>query len=205
MKKTEKLLFLSLLFLTSCRGNVTPDSSFVDDTQTLPYLTDKQPFGKPQHYSEGILHLQRQTVEDSFGIEHSFQYPNQTDYAPVSLYGSEGESLTKADFKEGEKVVFGWGGTFGKYNTLVTQEIWKGSESKITPFLSHTGKLRPMAEGSYYVFEGDDGYEPSFVPNDIFCLSAENRPVSFDASKTYRAVTSRTVFKTIDLLFLQEA
>ena len=204
MKKTEKLLFLSLLFLTSCRGNVTPDSSFVDDTQTLPYITDKAAYTSARHYSEGVLHLQKQTVEDSYGLEHPFKYSDQDNYCPVSLYGSEGERLTKADFKEGEKIVFGWGGTSGKYDTLVTQEIWKGSESKITPFTSHTGKVRSIGNDCYE-FVGDDSYEKTFRPDDITCLSRDNALVSFDASKTYKAFTSLNVKNSIDLIFLQEA
>ena len=54
MKKTEKLLFLSLLFLTSCGGNVTSDS---DKTQVLTYITDKAAYTSARHYSEGVLHL----------------------------------------------------------------------------------------------------------------------------------------------------
>lgn len=204
MKKTEKLLFLSLLFLTSCGGNVTSGSSVMDDTQTMPYITDKEAYTSARHYSEGVLHLQKQTVEDSYGLEHPFKYSDQDNYCPVSLYGSEGERLTKADFKEGEKIVFGWGGTSGKYDTLVTQEIWKGSESKITPFTSHTGKVRSIGNDCYE-FVGDDSYEKTFRPDDITCLSRDNALVSFDVSKTYKAFTSLNVKNSIDLIFLQEA
>ena len=136
MKKTEKLLFLSFLFLTSCGGNVTSDS---DKTQVLT-----------------------------------------------------------------EKIVFGWGGTSGKYDTLVTQEIWKGSESKITPFSSHTGKVRSIGNDRYE-FVGDDSYEKTFRPDDITCLARDNALVSFDASKTYHAFTSLNVKNSIDLIFLPES
>lgn len=196
MKHIVKRMFFTLFFLTSCGGNISPLTEY-------GAVTDKPCYTKPVHYSEGVLHLPEQTVEDSFGVQHSFQYPDQTDYCPVSLFGAEGKVLTKSDFRDGEKVVFGWGGTYGKYDRLVAQEIWKESAVEITPFSIHSGKLLSISD-SCHEFQGNDGYQDRFSDDGITCFSPEYKSVALDAAKNYEAVSAPKVNGVIELVFLVE-